>query len=312
MPKNSDKAALALQVSRLYYYDHVNQSEIARRVNLSRPTVAQLLKYAREHRIVEIKINDPFSNAEDLAAQLKSKYQLAQVKVAPDGPVETLLARLGQAGAQLLAANFRNGDTVGFSWGHTMAAVAQHLQRPARDLKLNFVSLKGSVSNSEDNNYADQIYQQLNETFNTQFRLLPLPVIFKSQMTRDIVAQDTFIKRIIEQAENAEIAVYTVGSEAQNSQLLHGGYFDAKQSAHLEKSIVGDLNSQFINAKGELADPELAKRTVALTPQQLRQKRLALLVAGGVHKLPVLKAALAGHDANALATDAATAQALLK
>lgn len=312
MPKNSDKAALALQVSRLYYYDHVNQSEIARRVNLSRPTVAQLLKYAREHGIVEIKINDPFSNAEDLAAQLKSKYQLAQVKVAPDGPVETLLARLGQAGAQLLEENFRPGYTIGVSWGHTMAAVAEHLQRPARDLKLKFVSLKGSVSNSEDNNYADQIYQQLNETFKTQFRLLPLPVIFKSQVTRDMVAQDTFIKRIIQQAENADIAVYTVGSEAQNSQLLHGGYFDAKQSAHLEKSIVGDLNSQFINAKGELADPELAKRTVALTPQQLRQKRLALLVAGGVHKLPVLKAALAGHDANALATDAATAQALLK
>ena len=72
------------------------------------------------------------------------------------------------------------------------------------------------------------------------------------------------------------------------------------------------MNSQFINAKGELADPELAKRTVALTPDQLKQKRLALLVAGGVHKLPVLKAALAGHDANALVTDAATAQALLK
>lgn len=312
MPKNSDKAPLALEASKLYYYDHLNQSQIAKKMALSRPTVAQLLKFARANGIVEIKINDPFSNAEELADQLKEKYGLGQVKVAPDGPAENLLDRLGQAGAKLLEANFKDGDTVGFSWGHTMAAVADHLQRPARDLKLNFVSLKGSVSNSEENNYADQIYQQINETFKTQFQLLPLPVIFNNQTTRDLVAQDAFIKRIIQQAENADIAVYTVGSAAQNSLLLNTGYFDKKQVARLEKIIVGDLNSQFINAKGAIADASLAKRTVALSPAQLKHKRLALLVAGGPHKLPVIKAALAGHDANALVTDAATAQALLK
>lgn len=49
---------LLIRVAKLYYFEGWTQSEIAKKVNKSRPIISKLLKQAKESNIVEIYIKD--------------------------------------------------------------------------------------------------------------------------------------------------------------------------------------------------------------------------------------------------------------
>lgn len=49
----------SVEVAKLYYIDELDQKEIARKLDVSRPTVSRLLQYARENKIVNVDIHDP-------------------------------------------------------------------------------------------------------------------------------------------------------------------------------------------------------------------------------------------------------------
>ncbi len=66
-----DKDRQSIDVSRLYYQSEYSQHEIANLLNISRPTVSKLLKYAKESGYVTIEINDPMDISDDLALTLK-------------------------------------------------------------------------------------------------------------------------------------------------------------------------------------------------------------------------------------------------
>ncbi|MFE6167796.1 MarR family transcriptional regulator [Viridibacillus arvi] len=55
----NDKDLLSVDVAKMYYDLDKTQGEIAKALDLSRPTVSKLLKYAKEKNYVNIVINDP-------------------------------------------------------------------------------------------------------------------------------------------------------------------------------------------------------------------------------------------------------------
>ena len=59
MRKIVDNERMMLRVCDLYYNRDMSQSDIAKIMDISRPTVARLLKSAKLKRIVEITISDP-------------------------------------------------------------------------------------------------------------------------------------------------------------------------------------------------------------------------------------------------------------
>ena len=99
------------------------------------------------------------------------------------------------------------------------------------------------------------------------------------------------------------MALFTVGTTAPDATLFELGYLNKKEIAKLQKESVGDVVSQFVDADGQIVDPALTARTVALRIDQVKEKRQAVLVAGGVAKVPAIRAALAGRYANVLVTD---------
>lgn len=64
----------SLKVAQLFYEENMDQSKIAEKLGLSRPTVSRLLKVAYETGIVRIEIHDPAVGTEDLATELSKKY----------------------------------------------------------------------------------------------------------------------------------------------------------------------------------------------------------------------------------------------
>lgn len=295
----------AVTISRLYYLEGATQAQIAKQLNLSRPTISRALQYARDNNIVNIQVNDPLSNVDDLRAQLQRKYQLDDVVIADVGPTGNYqedLDLLGQAAAAYLPQIIQDNDTIGISWGRTLAAVARHLQ-PSDRKNVQVVYLKGTVANSTHNNFVVKVTKHFNACYHTQAEILPLPVIFDNQDIKKMVVKDRFIHSILTAAQQAQVALFTVGTTAPDATLFELGYLNKKEIAKLQKESVGDIVSQFVDADGQIVDPALTARTVALPIDQLKEKRQAVLVAGGMAKLPAIRAALAGRYANVLVTD---------
>lgn len=295
----------AVTISRLYYLEGATQAQIAKQLNLSRPTISRALQYARDNNIVNIQVNDPLSNVDDLRAQLQRKYQLDDVVIADVGPTGNYqedLDLLGQAAAAYLPQIIQDNDTIGISWGRTLAAVARHLQ-PSDRKNVQVVYLKGTVANSTHNNFVVEVTKHFNACYHTQAEILPLPVIFDNQDIKKMVVKDRFIHSILTAAQQAQVALFTVGTTAPDATLFELGYLNKKEIAKLQKESVGDIVSQFVDADGQIVDPALTARTVALPIDQLKEKRQAVLVAGGMTKLPAIRAALAGRYANVLVTD---------
>ena len=71
----------SVEVAKLYYIDELDQKEIARKLDVSRPTVSRLLQYARENKIVNVDIHNPYATAIELGDQLSEKYQVEVVVV---------------------------------------------------------------------------------------------------------------------------------------------------------------------------------------------------------------------------------------
>ena len=295
----------AVTISRLYYLEGATQAQIAKQLNLSRPTISRALQYARDNNIVNIQVNDPLSNVDDLKAQLQRKYQLDDVVIADVGSAGNYqedLDLLGQAAAAYLPQIIHDNDTIGISWGRTLAAVARHLQ-PSDRKNVQVVYLKGTVANSTHNNFVVEVTKHFNACYHTQAEILPLPVIFDNQDIKKMVVKDRFIHSILTAAQQAQVALFTVGTTAPDATLFELGYRSKEEITRLQKESVGDIVSQFVDVNGQIVDPALTARTVALPIEQLKEKRQAVLIAGGMAKLPAIRAALAGRYANVLVTD---------
>lgn len=310
--KNTAQMKAAVTVSRLYYIDKISQTAIAKKLKMSRPTISRLLQLAQDNNIVQITINNPFEEVSDLPKQLAAKYGLKKVLIADQvgSSYNSILDQIGQVCANYLGSIVQDNDIIGLTWGNTMAAIARFLQ-PSTKKNVQTVYLKGTVSNSTHNNYSSIITQRFNAAFHTQTEILPVPVIFDNQKTRDLVLQDQFIKRIIQQGKDAQIALFTVGTTRPDAMLFQLGYFTDQQTDYLEQHAVGDILSQFITKDGKIAAPQIAERTVSLPLENLKQKRKSILVAGGIEKVPAIHAALTGHYANVLITDVNDAEKLL-
>lgn len=76
-----DKLLKWIHIAELYYYDHLTQAEIAKRLGVSRSSVSMALTEVRKLGLVQIKIQKPYSNKEYVAASLTKKFRLKTCQV---------------------------------------------------------------------------------------------------------------------------------------------------------------------------------------------------------------------------------------
>ncbi|MFT8407387.1 MAG: sugar-binding transcriptional regulator [Liquorilactobacillus nagelii] len=307
---NEHQIKLAVKISQLHYVDKMSQTEISRKLSLSRPTVSRALQYAISSGIVQINIRDPFDNLSEIARSLREKYQLKKVIIAKQESNLSFLDQVGKAAASYLVDIIQDGDTIGLSWGKTLYAVAKYL-KPTNLNQIHTVYLKGTVANSSHNNYSNFITTRFNEAFHTQTEILPVPVIFDNAATHDLVLKDRFIKNVVQKAYDSNIALFTVGTTRPTAMLFNLGYLSSKQINYLEKNSVGDIISQFIDYEGNIVDRDLISRTMALSIDNLRVKEKSILIASGLEKLVPIHAALTGGYANVLIIDNQVAKELI-
>ncbi|WP_056946784.1 sugar-binding transcriptional regulator [Secundilactobacillus odoratitofui] len=303
----------SIQVARLYYESKLGQAEIAKKLSISRPTVSRLLQFALDEGYVQIKVIDPFASVSNLERALRDRFSLKEAHVVYTSTpnYEQLIEALGKYTANYLTETVKDHDIIGVSWGKTMNQVADHLEEQAAQ-NVTVVELKGSMTYTPTPVFAEDILMKFGRAFHTSPSIMPLPVIFETQTTHDIVMQDRHIKKLIALGQQANIALYTVGTVHDDALLFQTGYFSKAEQAGIQENAIGDICSRFYNRDGQVACPKINARTVGVQLADLKHKQKSILVAGGERKFDAIKGALTGGYTNCLITDIDTAHRLLE
>ncbi len=310
MQHTKDKAAIS--AAKLYYQSGYSQTEIARELGLSRPSVSRLLQYAKERGFVRIKIFDPIEDQSQLAQKVAAAYGLkdACIANAPIDDEEDIKKYIGQRGAEYLQDIVQDGDIIGVGWGTTMHCLSHALvPRPLRGVQI--VQLEGGITFSTGDTYAYEILERFAKNYETIAQSLPLPVLFDSKEVKDMVYRDRHVKRVLELGRNANIALFSVGTVRDTALFFRLGYTDPKEKEYLKAHAVGDICSRFFDKTGRISSPELNDRTVGIYLAHLHYKEYSILLSGGEAKVAAIAAALTGGYANVLITDQFTAKRLL-
>ncbi|UQS81767.1 sugar-binding transcriptional regulator [Bombilactobacillus folatiphilus] len=310
-PTDKTKLKQALTVAQLYYEENLSQAAIAQKMGLSRPTISRLLQLAKESGLVKIQIENPFLNDADLTDILSQKYQAQIHVVAPHFAGQTTnLDSVGAYAANFLTNLVKPNDIIGIGWGKTIHAMTQNLTEQIVP-GVQTVQLKGGFSFSHEKTFSYESINELAQAFHTQAQYLPLPTIFDSQVTKDLVEQDRFIKQILDLGKQANIALFSVGTVRSNSLLFNLGYLTQQQKSALQAKAVGDIVSRFIDSEGQIIDQELNQRTVGIEASDLKQKQTSIVIASGLQKAAAVHAVLKAHYANFAILDTALAQSLI-
>ena len=308
-----DKDKLAINVAKLYYRSDYSQQKIAQELGVSRPSISRLLQYAKDKGYVNIQIVDPVEDMSHMEQRLKDKLHLKDVKIASStiNDEEEIKKYIGITAARYLDSIIKDGDIIGVGWGTTLYNMSQALV-PKAIKGSQVVQLEGGVSHSEWNNYAREILESFAANFDTVAQYMPLPVIFDTKETKELVDKDRYIKRVLELGRHANIAIFSVGTVRPNALFFRLGYTGIEEQEKIQKSSVGDICSRSFDVEGRICNRDLDDRTVGITLSELRDKEFSIMISGGEAKINAIRAALKGRYANVLITDQFTGKALLE
>lgn len=314
MRKVVDDVHLMVKVCDLYYNQNISQQQIAKTLNLSRPTVSRLLASAREQGIVQINI----SNLDEikyweLERQLEKEYHLKNVLIV-DSPStdEELKNVLGNAAGRYLEYTIKEGNTVGVSMGSTLYQVVSRMSEPmAKDVT--FVPLIGGMGELRMELHSNSLAEAMSRTYEGKFIPLHAPARVSSAAIRDELIKEESLNRAIRLAEHLDVAIVGIGYPNEGSAIKATGYFKENEMELLkERNVAGEICMQFYDISGDTSPFENDNNVVGLDIHKLRKVPCSIGIAGGMEKISAIRGALAGKYINTLITDYCCAEALIK
>lgn len=311
--KDAIELRLMSKASSLYYFQGLNQREIADRLHLSRPKVSRLLQQARDRDIVQISVTSPEGSFVDLETEFEARFGLEEMVITTSGLSEEngdtafLKRQIGAAAANFLRRTVEDGDVLGVTWGTTLRAMTRALQ-PTDTENVHVVQTLGGVGPPEAEAHAADLSRRLTQLLGGQLTALPTPGIVDTPHVREVLLSDRHVQSAFELFPKLTAAYVGIGALSTNP------IFDKDPSVSertyddlVASKAVGDIALRFFDAEGRKVATSLDERMIGITLEQLRKTDCVVGVAGGAEKVDAIHGALRGRLIDVLITDHATA-----
>jgi deoxyribonucleoside regulator len=310
---NEVKHQLLARISSMFYEQDMTQGEIGEKLGLSRVKVYRLLKEAKEEGVVQIIVNWPMKRDSALEQHLEETFKLqeALVLVAPKQE-DALLSELGQLAARYLETLLQDHRTLAICLGKTTYEVIQAIH-PNKSLHVNVVQAIGSLPRMQQYDSA-ALVRQFAEKVGGEAFYLSSPPIADTKASAEVMRNQADIKRTLEIARNADIALVGVGNlEPSSSVFVKSEAMSEKElRALVANDAVGDTSWQIFTEDGKLHEDSFNQRVIGLSLADLKKIPVTFAVAGGVQKARAVLGALNTGVVNVLCTDDKAAKEILR
>jgi lsr operon transcriptional repressor len=307
----ADRHGMVVRAAWLYYKDGLTQAEIARRLEVSRPTVGRLLDTAREQAIVRFEISTDHLASFELSKRLRARFNLADAIVVPrvslDSEERQTNQRLAEAAAGYLGRFLAPGAVIGVGWGDTVMRVLVALTRES----LTGVTI-GAVAGGIEA-YTREVTRSSSNGLTEHLRLIPAPLVASSAKIAEALREDDSVTSGLRLAESAVATLTGIGSNHPGASSIRAGLFTSDQvDTYRELGAVGDMLGEWFSADGEAVRGPGWDCRIGMSIDELRARPNVIGVAGGVEKVEAIAGALHGGYLDVLVTDEDVAERLLE
>lgn len=322
--KYNQSPFLIMRAAYQYYIQDRSQNEIADDLDISVTTVSRLLAKAKEDRIVEFVIRDPFLKCIDVGKKIRDEYHLKDVIIAPNGITEDInevddsaednaKKLVALEGARYLQRIITPDDILGVTWGSTVYQMINFLN-PSQKVDAKFVTLHGSIAAVETDLDVRTLVSRMARAFFGENYYLLTDALMSCKEAVDIIKNERNNKTVFKMFDQITVSVNGVGSlyPEEASVLASPEFMDPEDLKELEKAgVYGDIALRFFDKDGKECDTSLRDRMIAIGFDQFKKIPTKITLASGVQKASTIRAALRGGLIDVLIIDYQLAEALL-
>jgi len=313
MENSIEKNRLLIKLCQMYYEEGLTQQEIAKRFGVSRPHISRMLTTAKNEKLVEIIIHNPYKNEQNLEKAFIEKFGIREVIVINYEESKPLLTSLAEAVSAFLESTVQDNQVIGVMAGKTIAEVTKTIEYFPRN-NLQFVPLVGGWD-SEGNEYnANTNTMHIANKMKSKYKLLHVPAIVKSVEVATLLKEEKGIQEVLLFAQKCDIALIGIGDVSSNATIYTSKNLPEQALEDLiNLGAVANICASFLDKTGNIISQSIIeKRMIGLHAQELRSIPSVIAVAGGNQKINAIKAVLQGKWVDVLIIDSQTAKAVLK
>lgn len=303
----------------LYYNEALSQDAIAKKMNISRATVARNLAKARELGYVKVTIHCPNEEIASMERTILQKYGLREIIIAG---TEQSHDNIYHRAAGFIAQSLQEDHIFGITWGTSVKRVVdclpQTISHRAKELSsVKVVPLIGSTTVINSNNpehrltSSNFLANRCGEVFHSISYNLPVPMFVSGPEVKAILEKEKPVAEVINLARNSQMVLLGIGTVDENSTMgKTGGYSAEEYRQFREKGAVGEILGQMYDLQGFSLTPSYNDRILGISLEELRHIPIRIAVAFGEEKAVAIRSALRGKIINVLITDQKTASLL--
>lgn len=300
---------LIYKVTWFYYENNMTQQEIAEHLGISRMKVVKLLNQAKVDGIIKFKMDPEAKSNMQLEQDLKNKFGLWDVFVAPSSP-DNINDNIAKAAAQYIEDKVKENAFINIGYGDTVSKTLNHLIY-SLDKQISLVTLSGGVSY-----YTSAIVAGTKKKSSTSItpniHIIPSPLLASTEEVADTLLKEKSVQNILNMTQLSSLSLVGIGSVSDNATIFKYGIANNEDLTLLKmQGAVGDILSQFYDKDGKMIESELHNKLIGIKIDKLKESNKTIGVAGGKHKVQAIYSALIGGYLNILITDEDTAKSLL-
>ncbi|MCC7274984.1 MAG: sugar-binding transcriptional regulator [Alphaproteobacteria bacterium] len=310
-PAAGQDLGLATRAAWMHLAGGMTQSEVADRLGITRLKAHRLIALATREGLIRVFIDGEIAGCVQLEATLSETYGLGFCQVVPNLDDDPLpLKPLGMVGAQFLRTVLERGEEtlIGVGHGRTLAACVEHLMRLNAG-RTRFVSLLGGLTRSFAANPHDVIHRLADRT-GAQAYVMPVPFIANTVDDRAVLMAQKGVGEVFDLARKAGLLLVGLGSVERQASLVATGMVERAEMDEVRRAgACGEILGHFFARDGSPVDNDVTRRTITLSLDDLRGRRI-VAIAGGTAKTEAVGAVLASGLLQGLITDERTAAGL--
>ena len=308
-----ERLNLLADVAEMYYLKGESQSQIAKKLGITRSMISRMLTDAGNLGMVKIHIERPVNRNKVLEKVLFQQFELKKAIVVERPSNQPLLTSLGQAAARYIEEILKPDQILGTSWGTAISATVDEL-RPERPVPgIRVVQLLGSMGARIKQYHGIAIVQRLESKLGGEGIYLNAPFLVEDAELASVIIESKDIRETLELGSKSDVALLGIGSAepSVSPHVLAGNLPEDEMQDMCDEGAIGDVCGRFFDIYGDPSSSAVQDRMIGLSLENLRKIPLRIGVSGGSHKIRPIVGALRGKHVNVLVTDAVTAQGVI-
>lgn len=278
-----DRDDLMLKAVVMYYEEEATQSDIAKKLSISRPTVASLLHEAKEKGVVKITIQHSELHLLKLQERLLEKYGLKNIKIAAKSQ-KNMKAAAGKLCVDLIEPMLKTINKLGIGWGSTLYEYVEQ----ANMLNLNHLKITpliGGIGLSEVRFHSNHLAFILSEKYHCEVSYFYAPAIADTLEMKKTLLHTELIKDVIEEGKKVELAILGVSDPIRSSTYKKLKYISEEEAELLKREhAIGDIGSTIFTADGTPLKKGFSQRLLGIELKDIQKIPRVAIVATGKDK----------------------------